>query len=212
MKTLLSFANVCERIVVRIGEWSSFLILQLIAVIMYDVVSRKFQFIQQMVLNSPLYDYISPTKLQELEWHLHAVIFLLAFGYGYFCNTHVRVDLLREKMHPRRQAAIELIGLIAFALPYLLIMGFYTWEFASSSFAQGEGSDALTGLPHRWVIKSFLLIGICLMLMAVISIAIRLLAYLSGSPEIQERSALALKNLIPEASTGSTALKGGNHD
>lgn len=192
MSFVLRTALWSERIVVRIGQWSSWLILPLIAVIMYDVISRKFQFIQQAVLNSPLYTYISPTKLQELEWHLHAAIFLLAFGYGYFRDVHVRVDLVRETLPSRSKAWMEFAGLLLLAIPYFCVMIYFAWEFVSTSFMQGEGSDALTGLPHRWIIKSFLLIGLMLLLMSVLSTTVRLWAYLKGSPSAAAQAACAL--------------------
>lgn len=199
MAALLKLADGLERLVVRIGSWSAWLIIPLILVIMYDVVSRKFQFIQQWVLSTPLYDYISPTKLQELEWHLHAVIFLLAYGYGYFRNVHVRVDLVREGMSTRKQAWTELTGLLVFALPYMLIMTCVSWFFVTKSYWQGEGSDALTGIPHRWVIKSFLLTGFVLLLAAILSTVIRLAVYLFGSAQNSSdahRSMSVIPNII----------------
>ncbi len=197
MATLLKLANWVERLVIRIGELAAWLIIPLIAVIMYDVVSRKFQFVQQWVLSTPLYDFISPTKLQELEWHLHAVLFLLVFGYGYFRNVHVRIDLIREGLSTRKQAWVELSGLIVFALPYLLVMTYVGWFFVTKSFWQGEGSDALTGIPHRWVIKSFLLFGLVLLLGAILSTIIRLVAFLFGVPDTSA-AAHARLSVIPK--------------
>ena len=65
MRKLLEIADVCEWIPQKAGKLGAWLIVPLIIVIMYDITTRKLQFIQQAVLNSPLYEYISPTKLQE---------------------------------------------------------------------------------------------------------------------------------------------------
>lgn len=179
MNFILSFATLSEKLTVKIGEWSSFLVLPLIAVIMYDVLTRKFAFVQQAVQRSFLYDYMSPTKLQELEWHIHAAFFLLAFGYGYFKNAHVRVDILRDQMQAKRKAVIELAGLVLLALPYTFLMLLFGWEFVVNSYHQGEGSSALTGVPNRWIIKSTLLIGFAFLLISVLATALRLAVVLA---------------------------------
>ena len=31
-----------------------------------------------------------------MEWHLHAALFLLALGYAYLKNSHVRIEVIRE--------------------------------------------------------------------------------------------------------------------
>ncbi|MDE0718889.1 MAG: TRAP transporter small permease subunit, partial [Rhodospirillaceae bacterium] len=57
-------------------------------VIIFDVVSRRF-----FVLGS--------TKLQELEWHLHTVLFIFCLGYAFLPNAHVRIDLFRSRISNR---------------------------------------------------------------------------------------------------------------
>ncbi len=196
MTSLFRFTEAIDKLSNGVGRFGSWLILPLIFVIIFDVLTRKFQFIQQAILNSFLHDYISPTKLQELEWHLHAAIFLLAFGMTYLHNAHVRVDVLRETFSRRKQAIVELIGLLVFALPYFAVVTYYGWEFVSRAFVSGEGSDALTGLPHRWVIKSFLLAGLIVMLLSCLSALIKICLYLFGSPE-QSKAAVDRLSIFP---------------
>ena len=182
METILRLADGLDRIPRTAGRWGARLMLPLIAIIMYDVVTRKIQVIQQLVLNSPLYDYISPTKLQEMEWHLHAVVFLLAYGAAYLANTHVRVDVWRESQPTRRRAWAELLGLAILAIPYFLLLLYFGWDFVLKSYFQNEASTAMTGLSHRWIIKAFLLTGVALMLAAFAATLLRLIVYLFGDP------------------------------
>ncbi|MBT4109151.1 MAG: hypothetical protein HOE34_03360, partial [Pelagibacterales bacterium] len=77
-KTLLKISSKLENILEAIGKLGAWLSLPLIGIIMFDIISRKF-----FVLGS--------TKLQEMEWHLHAALFLLALGYAYLKNSHVRI-------------------------------------------------------------------------------------------------------------------------
>ena len=104
MNTLLRIDEVCESTIIRIGRIAAWVSILLIVVIIFDVVTRRF-----FVLGS--------TKLQELEWHIHAVLFMFCLGYGYVKNTHVRIDLVREKLSERKKLWIELIGCLFFSDP-----------------------------------------------------------------------------------------------
>lgn len=185
---LLLLADRLESIAQYFGKLGAWMIIPLVSIIIFDVVTRKFQFIQQAIMaNSALYDFLSPTKLQEMEWHLHTVIFLLALGYAYTKNAHVRVDLVREKLSYRKQAWIEFLGLLCFGIPYLLVVGYFSWTFIMQAWESNEGSAAMTGLSHRWIIKSFVLIGLSLLMMAVISTILRQIFYLFGPAELRDR-------------------------
>jgi len=64
---------------------------------------------------------LGSSRLQELQWHLHGILFLTWIGYAYIRNAHVRIDILTGGLSQRRQAWLELIGCILFALPYLML-------------------------------------------------------------------------------------------
>jgi TRAP-type mannitol/chloroaromatic compound transport system permease small subunit len=185
MRSLLTVADTLERIPQKFGKLGAWLILPLIGIIMFDVVTRKFQFMQQWIMSTPLYDIMSPTKLQEMEWHLHAALFLLALGYAYTVNAHVRVDLMREKMSDRGQAWVELLGICLLLIPYIAVVMYYGWTFVHQAWESNEASDAMTGLSHRWIIKSFVLLGLFLALMAGLSTLIRQVVFLFGPEEIR---------------------------
>ncbi|MEQ9330456.1 TRAP transporter small permease subunit [Thalassobaculum sp.] len=185
MQGYLRIADRLERIPQIFGKLGAWLILPLIGIIMFDVITRKFQFMQQWIMSTVLYDFMSPTKLQELEWHLHAALFLLALGYAYTVNAHVRVDLLREKLSDRGQAWVELIGILCLMLPYVLVVLYYGWTFVHQAWESNESSDAMTGLSHRWVIKSFVLLGLALTLMAGVATLLRQLVYLFGPEDLR---------------------------
>ena len=188
---MVSGINALDALVRYVGKFASWLIIPLILVTVFDVVTRKFVVLQQLILESPLHNLLSPTKLQELEWHLHAAIFLLAFGFTYLSNAHVRVDLVRETLTPRKQMLVELLGLGLLALPYVSLLIFYAWDFVQTSFRQNEMSSAMTGLPHRWIIKSVFLAGIVLLCISMVSTVIRLLIILLA-PTRDFQQALAL--------------------
>jgi len=184
MRRLLTLSDILERLcalAARLGAWT---LVPLILVIVWDVGTRKFPGVQLWMREAGLYGWISSTRLQELEWHLHAVVFLLAFGVTYLRNGHVRVDMWREGRSARTRAWVELSGLMVLALPYCAVMLWFGWDFVRRSYLQGEGSPAMTGLPNRWIIKSFVLIGMALLGAALMATVLRLVVFLFGRGEV----------------------------
>jgi TRAP-type mannitol/chloroaromatic compound transport system permease small subunit len=109
----------------------------------------------------------------------------LALGYAYTVNAHVRVDLVREKLSDRGQAWVEMLGICCLMIPYIVVVLYYGWTFVHQAWESNEASDAMTGLSHRWVIKSFVLIGLLLALMAGLSTLIRQVVFLFGPEELR---------------------------
>jgi TRAP-type mannitol/chloroaromatic compound transport system permease small subunit len=187
MGSLLKFAERLDRFAQFMGKLGGWFIMPLIAIIMFDVITRKIDFLRIGMSELSFYWLVEPIKLQDMEWHLHAVIVLLSFGYGYLMNSHVRVDIFREKLSHRGQAWVEFTGLLVMAIPYLILVCYFAWIFVKISYQQGEGSESLTGIGMRYIVKSFLVIGFFLMLSAAVATFVRLCAFLFGSREIRDR-------------------------
>ena len=173
MKQLLRLEQFLSRIVNVIGWAGAWIAIPLMIIILFDVVTRRF-----LVLGS--------TKLQEGEWHLHAILFLLCMGFVYLKDGHVRIDLFRERMAPRRKNWVEFIGCIFLALPYCLIVAWFSLDFVERSWDLNEASDSATGLPYRWAIKAFLPLGLFTLLLAAIVVFLRRFIDLFGPPGLRE--------------------------
>lgn len=201
MRRLLTLADRLDDVVRFFGKLGGWMILPLLAIVVFDVVTRKWKWLQYSIIDSPLYAFLSPSHLQDMEWHLHTVLFLLAAGYAYANNAHVRVDLVRERLTDRRQAWIELLGILLFMLPFLALLLHHAWGFVEVSYRTDEVSMALTGLSHRWIIKSFMLIGLVLALIAGLATLIRHSVFLFGPAAM--RGAVRMNTL---SSAGSEFL------
>ncbi|MCP5266469.1 MAG: TRAP transporter small permease subunit [Burkholderiaceae bacterium] len=184
MKSLLRFAGAIDRFTRWLGKTAGWIILPLIAVIIFDVVTRKLDVTRLYFSEITAHTGLSvSTILQDLEWHFHAVLLLMTFGFAYLANAHVRVDVFRELLPHRKQTWLEFFGLLILAVPFLYVMLSEAWQMTSLSFHQGEGSDSLTGIGVRWIIKSFLIFGFTTAAMAVIATLMRLLVVLFGGAE-----------------------------
>lgn len=181
MRSLLVLSNAINTVLRRIAQIGAWFFLACIITICFDVISRKFGF----QLNIAGVDFGS-TRLQELEWHFHGMLFLTWLGYAYVRDSHVRIDVFTAGMSPRRQAWFELFGCVVFALPYLLVALPHAHQFFLVSFFQNEGSPAPNGLGMRWIIKGFLYFAFWSVLLAVISVMCRRVVYLFGDPGLAE--------------------------
>ena len=176
MTAWIDLSRWLERVVSAIGNVAAWLSLPLMLVIVFDVVSRKLNLLQGSVLER----VVTSTKLQELEWHLHATLFLLCFAWAYVRDAHVRIDLVRERFGPRTKAWIELVGCLVFLIPYATLVTYYAHEFWWRSWLIDEGSAATTGLSHRWIIKFALPLGFALLFLAGVAMVINRIAFLRG--------------------------------
>lgn len=182
MNTLLRTANRLEQFVGWVGRAASWLALVLVAVIVFDVVFRRWS-----------------TTLQELEWHLHGALFLLTLGYAYLRGAHVRIELVHERLSPGAKAWIEFVGLLTALLPYCAMVIWFGYEYALRAFLSGEASPSPGGLPHRWVIKGVLVVGFVMLGLAGLARLLRATVYLFGPPHLSAHTGFASGEAVAEA-------------
>jgi len=169
-----------------ISEWSgraaSWLVLLLVLIIGFDVAMRYlFQ--------------VGSVALQELEWHLFALIFLLGAAYTFKHGGHVRVDIFYNSrwMDARRRAWLDLLGGLFFLLPFCLLIIISAGPFVVTAFALGEGSPDPGGLPWRYLLKAAIPVGFALLLLQGVAHMLRsvhtlLKGRLEERPEPQTKS------------------------
>lgn len=176
MDTLVRCCDGLERAVVLIGRIAAWFGVALILITVFDVVSRRF-----FVLGS--------TKLQELEWHFHTVLFMLCLGFCYLRDGHVRIDLVRERLPLRVRWWIEVFGCLLFLLPYCALVLWFSVDFVWDSYIGHEASNSATGLGERWIIKMTLPVGFVLLTLAGLVQLARALLKLFGPAALRDRLA-----------------------
>ena len=179
MPAILRFSEMLRRFVDRVGRFGSWFAMPMILITAFDLFIRKTGVLQIWLVEN-VSEYFGSTLLQELEWHAHTVLFSLVLGFGYVWNTHVRVDLIRERLDFRKKAWIELIGLTVFLLPFTSVIVYFAIVYAYDSWVIGEISASLVGMHHRWVIKSILAIGLIVAVIAGIAVWLQVAVALFG--------------------------------
>ena len=177
---LLRFARGVDAVSVRVGEMAAWLYPVLITVLIVNVALR-YGFGRGFI------------ELEELQWHLYAAGFLLAYAYAAVKDDHVRVDLLHARFSPRGKAWVDLLGSLLLLLPFAAFTAWSAWDFVAESWAMGESSSMPSGLPARWIIKFVLFFALSLVSVQALSTAARQLATLLGAPPESHDAADELK-------------------
>jgi TRAP-type mannitol/chloroaromatic compound transport system permease small subunit len=119
--------------------------------------------------------------VEEIQWHIYAVGFMIGIGYAIIHDGHVRVDVIAATLRPRTRARIEFLGLVFLVMPLIVLMIMYAIPFVEASWNRNETSSAPGGLSHRWAIKSVIVLAFAFMGLATIARLSRVWAYLSSA-------------------------------
>lgn len=163
-------SRVLDGFLTRAGELCSWLWFAVMAVILASVISR-YVFSEGSVM------------MEEIQWHLSSVAWLVGMSYALVHDNHVRVNVIHERLGLRAQAWIELLGLVVLALPFLVIGVYMGWPYFYQSWLQGEVAQSPNGLPWRWFLKFFLPLSFALLTLAAVSRLFKCTALLFGLPK-----------------------------
>ncbi len=139
-----------EALVKRAAQLAALLVIALSLLIVYDAINRYlFQ--------------SGSVALQEMEWHLFDILFLLGLAYTLQHDKHVRVDIFYARFSPRTKALINLISQLFLILPFTAMVLYMSYTFIEQSYLQNEISSDPGGLTHRWMIKGMIAVGFVLL-------------------------------------------------
>lgn len=121
----------------------------------------------------------SSNALLEIQWYLFAAIFMLAAGYTFLRNEHVRIDILTSRLSPRAQNIVDIIGILLFLAPMAVLILWLSWPIVMLSIQSGEMSQNPGGLI-RWPVKLMLPLGLALLVLQAVSELIKRIAFITG--------------------------------
>ena len=107
-------------------------------------------------------------ELQELEWHLISPIALIGMCYALRHNDHVKVDIFYDKFRAETRNFVDLLAALALIVISVLIIYMAT-SFVGQAYFIDEGSPDPGGLPHRWLLRSFIPVSFALLAMQAMS-------------------------------------------
>ena len=152
----IPITRMADNFVIKVGEIFDWIWVALVIVIIGNVILRY-------VFRS---GYI---ELEELQWHLYAIGWLVGLSSTAIVDAHVRVDVLNEKLSYKKKLWFEFFGILLLFLPFIILVLYYSVPFFELSWTTNERSTSANGLPARWFVKGFLVFSFFLLLMAGLS-------------------------------------------
>ena len=152
----IAFSYYLDRISKYAGYFAALLVIVLSLLVAYDAVMR--------------YLFSSGSiALQEIEWHLFDVIFLLGLTYALKHDKHVRVDIFFEHYSKENRGIVQILSMLLLVIPFSLIFLSDAIEMFIQSYLQNEISSDPGGLTHRYLIKGVLVLAFILLLLQAVS-------------------------------------------
>ncbi len=127
-----------QKFINTIGTWAAFLLMVIVAIVTYEVFMR--------------YVFVAPTIwVHEASQFMFGTYLLVGGCFASLHNSHLRMDLIYNRVTPRTRAILDLIGwLLMFALVYVMIVN--GWGIMLRSHAVGEVTYS-SWRPVLWPIK-----------------------------------------------------------
>ena len=166
MKALLALSGFIDRMSERIGASVRWLVLAAVVISALNAVVRK------------LFNYSSNAFL-EIQWYLFSAVFLLCAGYTLLRNEHVRIDVITGRLSPKGRTWIDIIGLIFFLMPAVVVVVALSWPLFIKAYVMQEMSSNAGGLI-RWPVYALVPIGFFLLGVQGISELIKRIAFMKG--------------------------------
>jgi TRAP-type mannitol/chloroaromatic compound transport system permease small subunit len=158
----------------RFGRLVSWIMLFMVLVVFTDVVLR----------------YVFRTStvwLQELEWHLFGVVYMLGAGYTMLYDEHVRVDIVYSRWSVRKKAWSDFILYLVFFYPSAIMIVWTTIPFVRDSYRVFEGSPDPGGIPLRFLLKSVIIVGFGILMIQAFSQTVKNFFWAMGWEEPEAR-------------------------
>ena len=151
-----SFSYYLDRISKYAGYVAALLVVVLSLLVAYDAMARY------------LFSAGS-IALQEIEWHLFDVIFLLGLTYTLKHDKHVRVDIFFDRYSVETRAIVQILSMLFLLLPFSFIFLADALDMLVQSYLQNEISSDPGGLTHRYLIKGVLAVAFILLMLQALS-------------------------------------------
>ncbi|GIT97226.1 TRAP transporter large permease subunit [Sulfurovum sp. TSL1] len=145
-----------DRISKYAGSSAAFLVILLSLLVAYDAAMR-YLFSEGSI------------ALQEVEWHLFDMIFLLGLTYALKHDKHVRVDIFFERYSKESRDIVQILSMLFLVIPFSLVFLSDAVEMLIQSYLQHEISSDPGGLTHRYLIKGVLVLSFILLILQALS-------------------------------------------
>lgn len=108
-------------------------------------------------------------QLEELQWHLYAVNVIFGLAFCQVEDSHIRLDLIYDKMAQKNKDKVEIFGILILLLPLIYVFFIHSIDFLWEAIRTNERSDSPVGLCCRWIPKGMLPIAFALFFLSAVA-------------------------------------------
>jgi TRAP-type mannitol/chloroaromatic compound transport system permease small subunit len=166
MNLLLGFSRVVDGLTERIGRAMYWLLLLAVVISTGNAIIRK-------AFN------VSSNAYLEAQWYLFAAVFMLAAGYVFLHDQHVRIDVISSRISRRAQMWVDVVGIAFFLLPLCVFLVWTSLPSLQTAWVTQEISANPGGLI-RWPLYALVPLGFGLLALQSVSELIKRVAFLAG--------------------------------
>jgi len=152
--------HVIDAINERAGAISSWLLLVLITVILYEVIARY-------VFNKPTTWGFGTLRM------ISGAIVVLGWAYAQRYKSHIRVDILYTRFSLRKKAFVDVIGTSLLFLPLFATFTVLVGLDIKRSYWSYTTLRHMSGIPTNLIYEAIILIGLCLFFLQFLATLIR---------------------------------------
>ncbi len=124
--------------------------------------------------------------IQESEWWLFSIIFLMGAGYTYLHDGHVRVDIVYSRLSDKWKNWVDLGCAFVFLFPMCVLVCYTSYFFIRDSWQVREFSPDPGGLPAYYVLKGFIPLGFIFLALQGVAEVNRIIKRLRGEEAPKE--------------------------
>ena len=117
----------------------------LVVVVVLSVISSQLKF--------------STPALEDAQVRLYGVVVVFGLVYALIHHSHVRMDLLRQRLAHRYRIIIEILGVVVLQIPMMAALTWWGWDKFLVSWHTNEVGGDGNGLPWLWSAKAVLPLG-----------------------------------------------------
>lgn len=188
LRAMAAFGTGLMKISAVPGRYGAWIIFVLTFVVLFSVTGAQlgWSHLTRWETSIPLFGtQLNMTSVAELQWHLFAVLVMLAGAYTMREDQHIRVDVVSQRLSVRGRLLTDVLGDLLMLIPFFALLFWFSLDFVKMSYNFAEQSNS-GGLIDRYLVKAILPIGSALLLLCAVGRVIRNVAYIID-PALRER-------------------------
>ena len=143
-----------------------------LSILLRSLIIKFFYLMFILVIINIFLRYVLNTNfifMQELVMYLHAFMFLFGISICLKEDTHVRIDVISNKLTKKTRDIIEVVGCLVFIIPFCIFVMYESTSMIIRSWIIMESSSEPGGLPLIYILKSSIYFFAMLLLIEVIN-------------------------------------------